>query len=139
MQAVNGRHLAGKSEIKGTRGQRVLRALTIFFAVWGFGITGWLVIGFVSDFSKFDQTRGGYAAPYTGWTGTPIDWAAVDVTPTGFARRGAVLDVLVNCTTGMIDMDILGVTIPFRTFSERALIVHRPREACSRAGFHPQF
>lgn len=118
---------------------RTVSRLTRFFAALGIVFTVWLVGGFVSDFSKFDETRGGYEPPYVGWTGTPIDWSSVDVTPQGFARRGVVLDVLVDCTTGMIDMNILGLTIPFRKFSDRALAIHKPREACVRAGFDPRF
>jgi hypothetical protein len=98
-----------------------------------------VAVALVADFSQFDRTRGGYEAPYAGWTGEPIDWSIVDVSPTGFARRGRVLDVLVDCTAGMIEMDLIGFRIPFRGFSERAMIVHRPREACTAAGFVPQF
>ena len=109
------------------------------FAALGLGLMLYVAAEAVADFSVFDQTRGGYEPPYEGWTGTPIDWSIVDVSPTGFARRGRVLDVLVDCTSGEITMDLLGLRIPFRGFSERALIVHKPREACVTAGFVPAF
>ncbi len=109
------------------------------FAALGLGLTLYVGAAAVADFSVFDQTQGGYEPPYEGWTGTPIDWSIVDVSPTGFARRGRVLDVLVDCTSGEITMDLLGLRIPFRGFSERALIVHKPREACIAAGFVPAF
>lgn len=108
-------------------------------ATLGLALTLYITAAAVADFSVFDQTSGGYEPPYTGWTGTPIDWSIVDISPTGFARRGRVLDVLVDCTSGTITMDLLGLHIPFRGFSDRALIIHKPREACTAAGFTPAF
>lgn len=43
-----------------------------------------LGVGAAVDISGFDRTSGGYEAPYTGWTGTPTEWEAGDVTPEGF-------------------------------------------------------
>lgn len=112
-------------------------------ALWGFagvGVlsTGLLIGGLIVDVGQFDNTEGGYEPPYTGWTGVPTDWTVVDTTPTGMARRGYVANLLVDCTSGMISVEIYGVTIPFRPFSERALVVHRPREACLAKGFKPE-
>lgn len=95
--------------------------------------------GVAADIRSFDQTRGGYTAPYTDFTGTPIDWSGVETTATGMLRRGWVIDFLADCTDGMITGRILGLAIPFRPFSERAIVVHRPREACAERGFAPAF
>ncbi|MFN4099215.1 MAG: hypothetical protein ACK4GT_05515 [Pararhodobacter sp.] len=95
--------------------------------------------GAFADISSFDRTRGGYEAPYEGWTGTPIDWSGVRTTETGMLREGWVIDFLADCTTGMIHGRIAGVEIPFRPFSERAIVVHKPREACLERGFLPEF
>ena len=95
--------------------------------------------GVAADIRSFDQTRGGYTAPYTDVTGTPIDWSGVETTATGMLRRGWVIDFMADCTSGMITGRILGLEIPFRPFSERAIVVHRPREACAERGFAPQF
>lgn len=122
-----------------TFSERASRAITGSFAFVGVLVTGYLAGAAVADFSLFDQTSGGYEAPYQAWTGTPIDWSVVDVSPQGFVRRGRVLDVLVDCTTGMITIDLIGLRIPFRGFSDRALVVHKPREACVAAGFSPTF
>ena len=48
--------------------------------------------------SPFDQTRGGYEPPYTGYTATPIDWTTLDVTADGMGHRGHVVNVLIDCT-----------------------------------------
>jgi hypothetical protein len=93
----------------------------------------------VADIRDFDRTRGGYEPPFADVTGEPIDWSTVETTPTGMLRRGRVLDFLADCTSGMIAGRILGVEIPFRPFSDRAIAVHRPREACEERGFLPQF
>lgn len=120
-------------------GARMLRRAMQFSAALGLALTLYICGAAVADFSVFDETSGGYEPPYEGWSGTPIDWSIVDVSPTGFSRRGRVLDVLVDCTTGMITMDLIGLRIPFRQFSGRALAVHKPREACAAAGFTPAF
>jgi len=57
----------------------------------------------------------------------------------GLARRGRVVNTLVNGTTGMISFEIYGVEIPFRPLSPRALAVQKPREAFIAMGFDPQF
>ena len=87
----------------------------------------------------FDQTKGGYEAPYEGVTGSPVDWFAMDRTPTGLAKRGHVLNVLVNGTTGMISFEIFKQKIDFQKLSGRALVVHKPREAFIALGFDPEF
>ncbi|MFC5381473.1 hypothetical protein [Aquipuribacter nitratireducens] len=97
------------------------------------------VVGAAVDAAGFDRTRGGYEPPYEGWTGEPIDWAAGAVTPTGFLDPGRVVDTTLDCTTGMIGFGVWGVSVDFRVVSERAIVVHRPREACEAAGFDPRF
>lgn len=109
------------------------------FAVIGFAAVVLLTIGLWLDISDFDNTNGGYKAPYEGVTGEPVDWFAMDKTPTGIAKRGYVVNVLVDATTGMITFELFGWKIPFREFSERALVVHKPREAFIALGFDPEF
>lgn len=109
------------------------------FAVIGLVATVVLGSGLALDLSNFDRTKGGYEPPYEGWTGEPIDWSVTDVTRTGMARRGYVTTLLVDCTSGMIEVEALGQRIPFRPLSGRAIVVHRPREACVARGFTPRF
>ncbi len=98
-----------------------------------------LAFGLYLDVSDFDQTKGGYEAPYEGVTGDPVDWYSMDRTPTGLAKRGHVMNVLVDGSTGMISFQIFKRKIDFRPFSERALIIHKPREAFIALGFSPEF
>jgi hypothetical protein len=97
------------------------------------------VVGAALDLSELDQTRGGYEPPHEGWTGTPIDWSAGAVTPTGYLNPGRVIDMELDCTSGMLSFGVLGVAVDYRVVSERAIVVHRPREACAEAGFVPEF
>jgi hypothetical protein len=106
------------------------RIATLGLSLIGLVSTILFVGGLALDAGGFDNTEGGYEAPYEGWTGTATDWAAGDTTPTGMARRGYVANLLVDCTTGMIS---------FQPFSPRALAVHQPREACVERGFDPAF
>lgn len=98
-----------------------------------------LATGVVIDVLSFDRTKGGYEPPYTGYTGEPADWTAAEITPSGMRKTGYVMDVLFNCTSGMMHFRVLGMSIPFRKFSPRALVVHKPREACLERGFTPEF
>lgn len=109
------------------------------FAAFGALAAVFLVAGFVQDVRSFDGTSGGYEPPYTGYTGEPIDWAKLDVTSDGMAHRGHVVNVLIDCTSGMMSFEVFKVTVPFRAFSDRALAVHKPREACQLRGFEPAF
>jgi len=118
---------------------RLVRAAVPAFAVIGLLAVVGLVVGLVADYSSFDRTSGGYEAPYSGWTGTPIDWTTADVSKAGFRKQGYVMDVAVNCTTGMITFELFGARYDYRAFSARAIAVHKPREACTAQGFTPQF
>ncbi|MGH1415615.1 MAG: hypothetical protein ACRBB0_19150 [Pelagimonas sp.] len=108
-------------------------------AIIGFLSVTLVAIGLYLDITDFDKTQGGYEAPYEGVTGDPVDWYAMDKTPNGIAKRGYVINVLVDGTTGLITFELFGWHIPFRQFSERALVVHKPREAFVAMGFSPEF
>lgn len=92
------------------------------------------------DVFTFDRTSGGTPPDYADFSGDPIDWDSLEVTDDGFKREGYVLDAYLDCTTGMISFrPKIGPRVNYRELSERALHVHRPREACERHGFHPEF
>jgi hypothetical protein len=118
---------------------RIRNALTSGLAAFGAVVAILLVAGFVQDVRSFDGTSGGYDPPYTDYTGEPIDWARLDVTSEGMAHRGHVVNVLIDCTSGMMSFEVFRVVVPLRAFSDRALAVHKPREACQARGFEPAF
>tara|TARA_B110000037_G_C16672736_1_gene323364 strand:+ start:292 stop:483 length:192 start_codon:yes stop_codon:yes gene_type:complete len=62
----------------------------------------------------------------------------MDLTSTGFVRCGHVLNFIVNGTMGMISLEFLGFTFEARKLSERAIIVHKPRDAFIKRGFNPE-
>ncbi len=140
--AETARHYAQPAPRLGSRptiAARAWRRLVAAMAVVGTVLAGALITGAALDIARFDQTSGGYEAPYTGWTGTPIDWTDGAVTGDGFLRPGLVIDTYLNCETGMISFELFGARIDFRVVSERAVAVHRPIEACLDAGFTPDF
>lgn len=116
-----------------------MKVLTGLFAVIGFSLAMLFSIGLYLDVQDMDRTEGGYEPPFIGVTGETLDWDSMDLSSTGLVRRGYVLDFLVNGTTGMISLDILGFEFEARKLSERAIVVHKPREAFIRRGFNPQF
>lgn len=64
----------------------------------------------------------------------PVDWFAMDRTATGLAKRDYVLNVIVDGTTGMISFEICKQIFDFRSISDQAHVVHKPREGHSQPG-----
>ncbi|MED4454098.1 hypothetical protein [Metabacillus fastidiosus] len=50
-----------------------------------------------------------------------------------------MLDFHLNCTTGMISIQLFRQNLNYRIVSERAIKVHKPREACETRGFTTTF
>lgn len=123
------------------RWQRAGRWTVRALAVAGALLLVALVTGAVVDLLRVDPTSGGYEPPYTDYRGDSINWdARAYDTPTGMVATGHVLDVHVDCTTGMISVEALGTfSFDYRELSERALAVHEPRQACEERGFAPAF
>lgn len=122
-----------------TRFQHFAGAAERTFAFIGLALSTAIVAGLLADVRSFDRTSGGETPPYTDYQGTPMDWSVLDTTVAGMVARGHVVDVLVDCTSGMMTFQAAGITVPFRVFSERALAIHKPREACRARGFVPAF
>ena len=116
-----------------------MKITLVTFALIGILAVVYFVVGLTIDIISFDQTKGGYVYPYEGWTGKPVDWEGMDQTKIGLVKRGYVLDVHVNATTGMISFGWKKWIVDWRPFSERALKVHQPREAFVKMGFEPKF
>jgi hypothetical protein len=113
----------------------VTKAFALAGVIWTFG----LALGLALDIRDFDRTRGGYKPPYEDVIGEPIDWASLDLTRTGLVKGGYVVNTHVNATTGMISFEIFKQMIDFRPLSDRAIHVHKPREAFIERGFRPEF
>lgn len=114
----------------------ILRGFTGLLAVVGLATIIYLVAGLAVDISEFDQTSGGYDYPFDGWTGTPVDYSEMFITPEGMYKRGRVIDLYFNCETGMISYSFLSLGRgDFREFSDRAKAVHQPQIACQEFGF----
>lgn len=109
------------------------------FSFIGFLTVVLLSIGLFLDIREMDRTEGGYDPPYSEVTGETINWDEMDLTSTGLVRRGYVVNFIVNGTTGMISLELFGITFEARKLSERAIIVHKPREAFIKRGFNPEF
>lgn len=105
------------------------------------GVAAILLVGtgLVLDARAIDSTRGGYEPPYTDYTGTPFDWSRADRSSDGLVYRGRIVNVLLDCTTGMMTLEVFGAGIPWRKPSPRALVVHQPHKACADRGFQPEF
>ncbi|WP_175443176.1 hypothetical protein [Vibrio sonorensis] len=113
--------------------------LTRIFAMIGLMCVTLFSYGMFLDIQAMDETEGGYEAPFVGVTGKTLDWEGMDITNTGVVQRGHVVNFIVNATTGMISLEILGIEFEARPLSQRAIVVHKPREAFINMGFNPRF
>lgn len=113
--------------------------LVKLFASIGVSVVIFLSVALYLDIKEMDKTEGGYKEPYEGVTGETINWESMDLTATGLVRRGKVLNFIVNGTTGMISLQFFGFTFEARKLSDRAIVVHKPREAFIARGFTPEF
>lgn len=129
----------GRGASEGSTRPKPWRFLVYGFTIVGMVLSGLLIAGLVADGLAFDRTQGGNEPPYTDYTGEPIDWGATYVTNEGFFKDGYVLSLYVDCTTGMVSFEVLQQRWDWRELSGRALVVHKPAEACRAAGFDPKF
>lgn len=108
------------------------------FSAFGVFVLLAVVLGLVADIRSADRTSGGYEYPFEGWTGETIDFSTMYQTKQGLYQSGYVVDQFFNCNTGLISWSIFGlIKGKFRTFSERAIVVHKPQDECKARGFDP--
>ena len=80
-----------------------------FLALIGALALVYFATGVAADVATFDETSGGYEYPYAGWTGTPIDYSQAYTTSDGLLQPGRIIDLYINCRTGMISYSVLGI------------------------------
>ena len=120
--------------------RRLRNILVYTFAGLGFVFSVLLVAGLVADYRNFDPTSGGYEPPYTGYTGTPIDFDAGYRTEDGIYGPGWVWSSDLDCTTGRVTFHFFNkLDVEWRKVSPRAIAIHKPQDACRRRGFEPEF
>lgn len=134
ISAANRDHGARAGRPARPRG-RLLAGITRLFALLGLALSATIVGVGVNDILSTDRTSGGYEPPYTGYTGTPIQADEVALEGDTIVIRGNVVDSEISCRSGMWVFDVLGVDIPYRTVSPRALAIHRPQAFCRAGGF----
>ena len=119
----------------------ILQGVLYGLAAIGLLFTLGVVFGVAADYAAFDPTSGGYEPPYENYSGEPLDWESeAYTTQTGMVKPGYVVDVHLDCRTGMLSFELVnGPVVDFRPLSDRALAVHEPREACQERGFDPEF
>ncbi|WP_410765606.1 hypothetical protein [Haloferax sp. DFSO60] len=121
--------------------EMIQRVVLYTFAVVGLLFTLGIALGLAVDYATFDPTSGGYEPPYDDFSGEPIDWESeAYTTKTGMFKPGYVVDIHLDCTTGMLSFELLnGPIVNFRPVSDRAIAIHDPRDACRNRGFYPEF
>ena len=118
---------------------KYIKILVRLFSLTGLVLLASISAGVYLDIKDFDRTEGGYEPTYAGVTGEPVNCDSMDLTSTGLVKRGHIVNVLVNGTTGMISFEVFKQQIDWRKFSDRALVVHNPRDALLHRGFKPEF
>lgn len=97
-------------------------------------IVGALAVMVVLDVMALDPRRGAYSKPYAGSSGLPVAFSELDVTPFGFVKRGYVLDLHLDCTTGTLALEAFKQRRVLRKLTAGEIALHKPREACRKRG-----
>ncbi|GAJ98435.1 hypothetical protein [Geomicrobium sp. JCM 19055] len=63
------------------------------------------ISGLILDLRSFDETKGGYEPPFENFTGEPINFDELDQSAEGIVGRGYTVNILLNCTTGMVTFE----------------------------------
>lgn len=106
---------------------RSLRAIFTFFSVL---LTIAVLIGAYMDYKNLSPDN---------FDTLLDDTRELVVTETGLVQRGRVVDNQLDCSNGMIYIEIYKFQIPFRTVSSTGIDLEKPREACRDQGFAPTF
>ena len=105
-----------------------------FFVVLGAAITGVAL-----DILNINPNKGIFDLPSRGFSGIPISYTEMDQTQMGLVKRGYVLDFHLDCTSGMVTLEVFKQKFLLRQVTKSEIAVHKPRETCILKRFKPKF
>ena len=114
--------------------------LKSLFSLIGLFTVVMLVVALWVDFSAMDPANGHYPnANGTVSAGEPISFESIDATPEGFAKRGYLLDLLLQCRTGRLSLELFKWHFDIGKMPEPAVRLHNPQLVCKKRGFQILF
>ena len=110
------------------------------FSLIGLFTVVMLVVVLWVDFSAMDPANGHYPnANSTVSAGEPISFESIDATPTGFAKRGYLLDLLLLCRTGRLSLEFFKWQFDIGKMPEPDVRLHKPQLFCKKRGLTTLF
>ena len=106
------------------------------------GILAVLAVGFAfwTDFQRMDPTNNFYPkGDGKVLRGEPVSFDSIDATPEGFARRGFLMDLLLECRTGRLSLELFQWRLDLGKMSEEDVRLHNPQAACQKRGLQTLF
>ncbi len=108
-----------------------IRSLKVIFTYFSVLITIVILIGAYRDYQDFSPADFGESGNEQNQD--------LFATGTGIVQRGRVMDHQLDCSKGMIYIELYQFRIPFRKVSSTGIDMEKPREACRARGFAPTF
>jgi len=112
-----------------------------YHVIWSFGIgfSFFLLLGLAADFRSIDKTHDESRTRGIKTVEAQDFQLFFEKTENGVIKHGFVSDYFIDCTTGAIRFSIRDFQFNYSYFTERALKVYQPRDACRAGGFEPEF
>lgn len=112
---------------------------TLFSLIGVFSVVILVVVLWI-DFSALDPSNGRYPnANGTVTSGAPISFESIDATAEGFAKRGYLLDLLLECRTGRLILELFKWRLDIGKMSEPDVRLHKPQVYCKKRGLTTLF
>lgn len=114
--------------------------LRTLFALIGFVATIFVVTALWWDLHQMDPDNGYFRKGETRvLAGESISFENVDATPTGYVRRGLLLDLHLECRSGGMSLEFFKWRLDVGKMAESDVQLHKPQAACKKRGLQTLF
>lgn len=114
--------------------------LRTLFALMGVVLTGMLVLAIAWDLQQMDPDNGHYRkGEGFARAGEAVSLEMLDATPEGFAKRGLLLDLLLECRSGALSLEFFRWRLDIGKISEARVQLHQPQKTCRKRGLQTLF
>ena len=97
-------------------------------------------LAFWNDLEQMDPANGHYPkGDGRVLRGEPVSYESIDATSEGFAKRGFLLDLLLECRTGRLKLELFKWRLTIGKMSEEDIQLHNPQAACKKLGLQTLF
>ncbi len=114
--------------------------LRSLFSLVGLFAVVLMATAFWFDINQMDPGNGHYMKGGEAvLAGESISFESVEATPEGYAKRGFLLDLLLECRTGRLNLELFKWQFNLGKMSESEVQLHKPNIACKKRGLQTLF